>query len=80
MTETSCTCSLIPWPQRAPTGSVRQMLQNIDSKSVDYKGQNISTFDVRGKLCVRGPLVFQGYFENPEANARDFGVDGFLSH
>ena len=56
------------------------MLQNIDSKSVDYKGQNISTFDVRGKLCVRGPLVFQGYFENPEANARDFGVDGFLSH
>lgn len=24
------------------------------------------------------PLVFQGYFENPEANARDFDKDGFF--
>ena len=78
MTETSCTCSLTPWPHREPTGSVGQMLPNMDSKLVDDDGKDITGYDVRGELCVRGPLVFQGYFTNPEANARDFDNEGFF--
>lgn len=78
MTETSCVSSLTPWPHREPTGLVGQMLPNMDSKLVDDEGKDITAYDVRGELCVRGPLVFQGYFQNPEANAQDFDSDGFF--
>lgn len=78
MTETSCTCFVTKYPQEEPTGSVGQPLPNIDTKLVDDDGKDITDFDKRGELCVRGPLVFQGYFQNPEANARDFDSDGYF--
>ncbi len=31
-----------------------------------------------GELCLRGPLLFPGYFDNPEANRRAFTEDGFF--
>lgn len=66
------------WPKDETTGSVGSFLPNIDSKLVDDEGNDISGFDVRGELCVRGPLVFKGYFGNPEATARDFDQDGYF--
>lgn len=78
MTETSCTCSMTKWPNDETTGSVGSFLPNIDTKLVDDDGNDISGYDVRGELCVRGPLVIRGYFENPEANARDWDNDNFF--
>lgn len=78
MTETSCTAFITPYPDDEPTGSVGTPMPNIDAKLVDDDGKDISADDVRGELCVRGPIVFQGYFQNPEANARDFDADGFF--
>ncbi|KAF2165801.1 hypothetical protein M409DRAFT_67128 [Zasmidium cellare ATCC 36951] len=78
MTETSCTCSMSRYPLDDATGSVGNMLPNMDSKLVDEDGNDISGYDRRGELCVRGPLVCQGYFDNPEANARDWDSDGFF--
>lgn len=66
------------WPNDETTGSVGNMLPNMDSKLVDEEGKDISGFDLRGELCVRGPLVFQGYFGNPEATAKDFDQDGYF--
>jgi long-subunit acyl-CoA synthetase (AMP-forming) len=54
------------------------MLPNVDSKLLDHTSQDISGFNVRGELCIRGPLGFQGYFRNPEDNARGFDDDGFF--
>lgn len=44
---------------------------------IDEEGNNISAYGVRGELCVRGPTVTQGYFNNPEANAQSFDADGW---
>lgn len=78
MTETSCTCSMSRYPLDDLTGSVGNMLPNMDAKLVDDGGNDISEHDRRGELCVRGPLVCQGYFENAEANARDWDADGYF--
>jgi 4-coumarate--CoA ligase len=79
MTETSCTCSSLPHEYgNETTGSVGKMLPNMDVKLCDDDGNDITADDVRGELCVRGPLVFQGYYLNPEANARDLDEDGFF--
>ena len=78
MTETSCIATRITWPEKDTTGSVGRPLPNLDLKLVDDAGIDISAYDVRGELCVRGPTVVRGYFENPEANERDWDEDAFF--
>ena len=78
MTETSCAASFTPWPLQDDTGSIGYFLNNIDVKLVDDEGKDITAGDTRGELCVRGPIVTRGYFENDEANKRDFDSDGFF--
>ena len=78
MTETSCIATRFPYPEHDITGSVGRPLPNLDLKLVDDNGKDISGYNVRGELCVRGPTVVRGYFENPEANARDWDEDNFF--
>jgi 4-coumarate--CoA ligase len=67
-----------PYPEKDTTGSVGRPVPNIDLKLVDENGKDISDYDVRGELCIRGPTVVRGYFENPEANKRDWDEDRFF--
>jgi acyl-CoA synthetase (AMP-forming)/AMP-acid ligase II len=78
MTETSCIATMFPWPEKDVTGSVGRLIPNLEAKLVDDDGKDISGFDVRGELCVRGPTVIPGYFENEEANRASFDEDGFF--
>jgi len=78
MTETSCIATRFVYPSYDTTGSVGVPVPNLDVKLVDDDGRDITGFDVRGELCVRGPTVIRGYFENPEANKRDFDEDGYF--
>ncbi|KAL2065067.1 hypothetical protein VTL71DRAFT_4207 [Oculimacula yallundae] len=78
MTETSCVASMFHYPEDDKTGSVGRMLPMLDSKIVDDDGKDITGYDVRGELCVRGPIVIAGYFENPKANAESFDSEGFF--
>lgn len=78
MTETSCIASMFHYPEDDDTGSVGRMLPNIDAKLVDDDGKDISDYDVRGELCVRGPTIIKGYFNNPEANAKDWDSDNYF--
>ncbi|KJY00047.1 AMP-binding enzyme like protein [Zymoseptoria brevis] len=78
MTETSCIATRHKYPSHDTTGSVGVPLANLDLKLVDDDGKDISDYGVRGELCVRGPTVIKGYYDNPEANARDWDEDNFF--
>ena len=78
MTETTSIATMFPWPENDDTGSIGRPLCNLDTKLVDDDGNDISQPNTRGELCIRGPTVTLGYFENPEANERDFDEAGFF--
>ncbi|KAF2817521.1 acetyl-CoA synthetase-like protein [Mytilinidion resinicola] len=78
MTETSCVATQLHYPEDDDTGSVGRPIPNLDIKLVDDDGKDISAYGVRGEICVRGPTVVGGYFENPEANARDWDDEGYF--
>ncbi|KAJ5807954.1 AMP-dependent synthetase/ligase [Penicillium riverlandense] len=78
MTETSCIATMFPYPEHDDTGSVGRLIPNLEAKLIDEDGKNISAYGVRGELCVRGPTVTPGYFNNSEANADSFDSEGFF--
>lgn len=66
LTETSPVIALnSPVAQRM--GSVGRPLPNVELK-----------FAVDGELLVRGPFIFPGYWEKPDANAECFDADGWF--
>ncbi|KAE8353424.1 hypothetical protein BDV28DRAFT_164950 [Aspergillus coremiiformis] len=76
MTETCCVATIFPYYEQDDTGSVGRNLSNVEL--VDDEGNDILAYGVRGELCIRGPTVTPGYFNNPEANASSFDPDGWL--
>jgi 4-coumarate--CoA ligase len=78
MSETSCIATMVHYPEHDPTGSVGRFLPNHDAKLVDDEGRDVTDFDVAGELCVRGPLIVKGYFNNPEANRLAWDDEGYF--
>ncbi|EEP79425.1 hypothetical protein UREG_04271 [Uncinocarpus reesii 1704] len=78
MTETSCVATRFVWPEDDTTGSVGRPIACLEMKLIDDAGNNISAYDTRGEICVRGPTIISGYFENPRANAESFDAEGFF--
>lgn len=78
MSETSCIATMVHYPEHDPTGSVGRFLPNHDAKLVDDEGRDITDFDRAGELCVRGPLIVKGYFNNPQANRLAWDEDGYF--
>jgi long-chain acyl-CoA synthetase len=61
----------------APAGSVGIPLPGIELRIVDADGSDVLVGDA-GELWVRGPNVFSGYWEDPEATARVITPEGWL--
>ncbi|KAL4955775.1 hypothetical protein BDW69DRAFT_182240 [Aspergillus filifer] len=78
MTETSCIATMFPYPEGDESGSVGWFVGNVEAKLIDDDGKNISAYNTRGELCVRGPTITPGYFNNPSANAVSFDDEGFF--
>ncbi|EHA27955.1 hypothetical protein CBS147343_1532 [Aspergillus niger] len=78
MTETCCIATMFRWDEGDETGSVGRLVPNMEAKLVDDNGTDISDYGVRGELCVRGPAVTPGYFNNPVANAESFDEQGWF--
>ncbi len=54
-----------------PVGSVGFARSGMEITIKSLEGE-ILPADARGEICVRGPAVFAGYLNNPEANAKVF--------
>jgi acyl-CoA synthetase (AMP-forming)/AMP-acid ligase II len=78
MSETSCIATMCHYPEHDATGSVGRFLPNMDAKLVDDEGTDITDFDVTGELCVRGPLIVKGYYNNATANAESWDKEGYF--
>ena len=66
-----------PYPEDDDTGGVGRSLPGMDMKLIDDEGNDITDFDLRGELCVRGPTVIGGYLDE-EATANSWDKDGFF--
>ena len=63
---------LVPWFGDAPR-------RIMDSRLVPPEGgETITSEEVPGELQIRGPAVFEGYWEAPEQTAAAFTEDGFF--
>ncbi|MBN1858691.1 AMP-binding protein [Candidatus Bipolaricaulota bacterium] len=71
LTETSpivCFCD----PFTKKTGAVGRPLPGVEAKLIDANTEGI------GELCLRGPIVMQGYLDNEQATAAMIDADGWL--
>ncbi|MCZ7628179.1 MAG: AMP-binding protein [Microthrixaceae bacterium] len=63
---------------RAPLGSVGGSCAGVEVRLVDLEGADVLVGDV-GEMLVRGPNVFKGYWNDPEATERVLDADGWLT-
>jgi long-chain acyl-CoA synthetase len=61
----------------APDGSIGVPLPGVQVRLVDTEGQDALVGDP-GEIWVRGPNVFAGYWQDPEASAAALTPDGWL--
>ena len=71
LTETSPILALNPTHAYKET-SVGKMLPHVETRIDEPDGEG------RGEIVVRGPMVMQGYYQNPEATAEVLDKDGWL--
>ncbi len=78
MTETSPLTTANPYKGKRKLGSIGLPLLNTDLKLLDPDtGQEVKLGDP-GEICVRGPMVMQGYLNKPEETAKAIDADGFM--
>jgi len=80
MTESSCLITLTP-PGDPMAGHVGAPIPSCEVKLADIPEMGYTNDDKpypRGEVCVRGPIMFQGYFKDPENTAEAVDKDGWL--
>lgn len=60
------------------TGGAKLILKNVPELDyyIDDKIDGINC--PSGEICVKGPMVFQGYYKNDEENDKSFDKDGYF--
>ncbi len=76
LTETSPVVSLNP-PGKNVVGTIGPPFPGVEVQVRDDQGNILKTNDV-GELCVKGDIVMQGYYKNPNATNDAFFEEGWL--
>ncbi|KAH0604902.1 uncharacterized protein H6S33_006570 [Morchella sextelata] len=77
MTESTCIATMFHNMEDDDTGSVGRLLPNLEAKLIDDAGNDISAYDTPGEICLRGPTMIKGYYNNDAANRESYDSDGF---
>ena len=59
------------------SGTIGLPLPSIDIAIKDDEGRTVAAGE-SGEICIRGPNVTSGYYQQPEENAKAFTPDGYL--
>lgn len=59
------------------SGSIGLPLPSIEIAIKDDDGKSVAVGE-SGEICVKGPNVMQGYYQQPDENAKAFTADGFM--
>jgi long-chain acyl-CoA synthetase len=77
MSETCAIGTNNPIDAKDFTGTIGLPLPGIDIAIKDDAGHSLPLGD-EGEICIRGPNVTAGYYQQPEENAKAFTADGYL--
>ena len=77
LSETSPAAAINRLDQDEFTGTIGLPLPSTDIVIRDEKGRDVKPGEV-GEICIRGPQVMPGYWNQPEATAKVMTPDGFF--
>lgn len=77
MSETCAIGTNNPVVTREFTGTIGLPLPGIDIAIKDDDGNSLPQGE-SGEICIRGPNVMTGYYNQPDENAKAFTADGFM--
>jgi acyl-CoA synthetase (AMP-forming)/AMP-acid ligase II len=77
MSETCAIGTNNPLDAREFSGNIGLPLPSIDIAIKDEAGRDLPSGEP-GEICIRGPNVTTGYYQQPEENAKAFTADGYL--
>ncbi len=78
MTETSPVSTMNPARGKKKLGTIGMPFLNVDMKLVDPGSGEAVPLGEPGEICVKGPLVMQGYYNKPEETAKAIDSDGYM--
>jgi len=78
MTETSPVSVMNPMKGRRKLGRVGVPFLNAEAKLVDPETGKEVPVGEAGEICIRGPMVMQGYYNRPEETRKVIDQDGFM--
>jgi long-chain acyl-CoA synthetase len=78
MTETSPVSTMNPSKGKRKLGTIGVPFLNTEAKLVDPGSGEEVPLGEAGEICVRGPLVMQGYYNKPEETANAIDQEGYM--
>jgi long-chain acyl-CoA synthetase len=77
LSETGAIVSFNPVPIRTFTSTTGLPVPGTEIKLLNEEGMEVDVGEP-GEICIKGPQVMQGYWNNPQVNVQAFTDDGFF--